>query len=771
MDADRAELRRRPVAKAAPAPAPVPTPKSVADAPKPELAAPAPWTWMGVLTTVLLGLLALGVRLFQIGEPSEVVFDEVHFGKFAAYYVTRRYFFDVHPPLAKLLVALAAWLAGFDGSFEFEEIGDSYIEPGVPYRPIRALSAVIGALQIPLVFQILRETGVSWIVAVGSAMAVLIDNAHVLQTRLILLDAPLVLFVLMSLYTYIRFYKQRYRPFSATWWTWLFATGVSLALTVSCKLVGLFTFATIGTAVIWDLWALFDIQRGLSLRLVVKHVCARALGLLIVPLFVYLGCFYVHFSILTRSGPGDVFMSPRFQQSLQGNDLLQHSMEIHAFDTITLKHKKTGAYLHSHPQRYPHRYDDGRISSQGQQVTALEHPDSNNLWKIVPLGPVDNEDGQFNKTRRRIFHGQSIRLLHVNTNSYLLTHDVAAPLMPTNEEFTTIPADDLEEDAENTVFELHIHGGVANTTYWSSRRTLVRLVHKATRVALWTYKDGVLPDWAFAQLEVNGNKNALDKTALWFADDVHPDPKSPLYEQRMRRPDRPRDPEPVAFFDKFAELQATMLDQNNRLTSDHPYASRPQTWPFVTDGVAYWSNDAERKQIAFLPNVISWWGSILALITLGAFQMMDLLFRRRGMYFIPSVVRQRNFRTTGFFVMAWAWHYLPFFLMHRQLFLHHYLPAHVCSVLAMGTFWDDLFSSAMDLPLSPPGPFLAPNRLRPPMRRMPKLMTYVLTLIFMLLLVNVFVHLAPLTYGHVGLSADEVRARQWRSTWRLQFTK
>jgi len=39
--------------------------------------------------------------------------------------------------------------------------------------------------------------------------------------------------------------------------------------------------------------------------------------------------------------------------------------ELRYYDIITLRHKDTKVFLHSHPERYPLRYDDGRISSQG----------------------------------------------------------------------------------------------------------------------------------------------------------------------------------------------------------------------------------------------------------------------------------------------------------------------------------------------------------------------------------------------------------------------
>ena len=97
---------------------------------------------------------------------------QVHFGKFASYYIRREYFFDVHPPLAKLLLGFQGWLIGYDGSFEFENIGDDYHKNNVPYIGLRALPAIMGSLTPPVIYGIMRESGFPRIVAILSAMLI-----------------------------------------------------------------------------------------------------------------------------------------------------------------------------------------------------------------------------------------------------------------------------------------------------------------------------------------------------------------------------------------------------------------------------------------------------------------------------------------------------------------------------------------------------------------------------------------------------------------------
>lgn len=45
-------------------------------------------------------------------------------------------------------------------------------------------------------------------------------------------------------------------------------------------------------------------------------------------------------------------------------------IDIHYYDNITMLHRDTEVYLHSHDLQYPLRYEDGRISSKGKMYSS-----------------------------------------------------------------------------------------------------------------------------------------------------------------------------------------------------------------------------------------------------------------------------------------------------------------------------------------------------------------------------------------------------------------
>ncbi|RYP93476.1 hypothetical protein DL770_000360 [Monosporascus sp. CRB-9-2] len=726
--------------------------------------------WEYRIAFTIITILAFVSRFWGITHPNEVVFDEVHFGKFASYYLEKTYFFDVHPPLGKLLFALMGWLVGYDGHFHFENIGDSYIANKVPYVAFRAMPALLGALTVSVVFLIMWESAYSLPACIVAAGLVLLDNAHIGQTRLILLDATLVFAMACSLLCYIKFYKLRHEPFSRKWWKWLILTGFALSCDISTKYVGLFAFVTIGSAVVIDLWDLLNVKRpggALSLQEFGYHFAARAVGLIIIPFLFYLFWFQVHFSILTRSGPGDDFMTPEFQETLSDNVMLANSINIDYYDTITIQHKETKAYLHSHDAKYPLRYDDGRVSSQGQQVTGYPYNDTNNYWQILP---ANNEETM----GRHVKNHELVRLRHLVTDTILLSHDVASPYYPTNQEFTTVSvADALGPRVNDTLFEIRIEHGKQNQEF-KSVSSHFKLIHYPSKVAMWTHTKP-LPDWAHKQQEINGNKQIAPSSNVWLVDDV---PSVPA--DSPRRVKEERKVKTMPFLKKWFELQRAMFWHNSQLTSSHPYASQPYQWPFLLRGVSFWTQSETRQQIYFLGNPIGWWIASSLLAVYAGIIGADQVSLRRGVDALDHRTRSRLYNSTGFFFLAWATHYFPFFLMGRQLFLHHYLPAHLASTLVVGSLVEFVFNTEPSAEEPSYSEVASGKKQRVGPRRhisarerfagQSMLSAWIACAVILAVVVAGWYFFLPLTYGYPGLSVDQVVRRKWLG-YDLHFAK
>ena len=262
------------------------------------------------------------------------------------------------------------------------------------------------------------------------------------------------------------------------------------------------------------------------------------------------------------------------------------------------------------------------ICVTGQQVTCYPHNDTNNHWQILPTKEIpDTGRG------RVVRHNDIIQLKHIGTDTILLTHDVASPLMPTNQEFTTVAMDN-EERIEDTKFQVQVtdaHDGEP----WKSLSGHFKLVHMPTKVLLWTHPTA-LPEWAFGQQEVNGNKNAQDRTTSWFVDEIIADGTGNDLRNRTVQIE-PKNVKSRSFIKKFVELQILMLQHNAGLTASHPYASSPIEWPFCLSGISFWTNGEDQQQIYLIGNLLGWWVCAVAVSIFLGIIGADLLARRRGL--------------------------------------------------------------------------------------------------------------------------------------------
>ena len=83
--------------------------------------------------------------------------EKAHFGKFGSHYLNRDFYFDVHPPLGKMLVGLAGLLSGYNGGFDFKS-GVEY-PADVPYTAMRVMLASFGVALVPIAWWTAGELG------------------------------------------------------------------------------------------------------------------------------------------------------------------------------------------------------------------------------------------------------------------------------------------------------------------------------------------------------------------------------------------------------------------------------------------------------------------------------------------------------------------------------------------------------------------------------------------------------------------------------------
>ena len=269
---------------------------------------------------IILILVSIAVHFAFFGRPNETVFDEVHFGKFVSGYYTHQYYFDIHPPGGKLIIAGFAKLFNFSPEYSFAEIGQKF--PDNKYLALRFLPMLAGMLLPIIIYLLALELGFSILGAFGAGMLIALENSLLTQSRLILLDPFLLLFGFASLLFYFK-YRSHSSDSSDLIPNSYFLILMSIfgGLAFSIKWTGI---AFLGLVGLIELIHTVK-NNSLTIRYSLLAIAKLFVFFVIIPLTIYFSIFVIHFSLLTKSGDGDAFMTPEFQSSLQDSDYADDS--------------------------------------------------------------------------------------------------------------------------------------------------------------------------------------------------------------------------------------------------------------------------------------------------------------------------------------------------------------------------------------------------------------------------------------------------------------
>jgi dolichyl-phosphate-mannose--protein O-mannosyl transferase len=136
--------------------------------------------------TALLGLGALAIRLWEIGYPGDLLFDEAYYPPQAqellewGHEYNRGYTFTVHPPLGKWLIAGGIGLFGYD-SFGW-----------------RFPSAVAGSVAVVVLARLTRRLTGSTLLGLVAGLLLALDGLAFTLSRIGLLDVFLQVFVISA---------------------------------------------------------------------------------------------------------------------------------------------------------------------------------------------------------------------------------------------------------------------------------------------------------------------------------------------------------------------------------------------------------------------------------------------------------------------------------------------------------------------------------------------------------------------------------------------
>lgn len=619
---------------------------------------------------IVVTLLALAIRLWDISAPPEIVYEEIVHLHRINNYLTGKFFYDLNPPLSTQFYTVLSQLFGYTGRFPLNS--QSYIGHSFPFIQLRSAIALLGVISVVLTFLTLKLTGASRMSSMLGAIFVAVESTFVLQHRYIF-TFPIYLTCLSGI---IYFWKRLEvsQPLKLSWHINAITLGTILGLAVSTVLEAKYTILWIVLASAYQLWWSFGNKYDKKfMRKFFGNILFRLLYFGFIPMVIYHTSIAVHLSLTPVSGEGDSLLSGPFQYSLLGSPGSKVVAPVGLGSYVTLRHLKTNVYLHSHEYYYP-------LGSYQQQITGYGYRDSNNYWYIENITETESSKNTFQALQNKAF----IRLRHIQTGRRLHSHEKPAHVSNVDWQYevSAYGAEGYPGDL-NDLWQVEIVPEYSQTA--EAKKSVnaitsrIRLRHVVRDCYLLTHQKK-LPPWAFGQQEVTCAKGAKIENTLWYVEtNYHPKHPSDApfvsYTQPM-------------FSEKIDEYKEVMKKAKESVEEENTAYSLPY-WllPFSKQVITVHRN--HHRQLLLMGNFVVWYSSSISMIFYILFKLYSVIAIQRGWTRFQRIERIKEFdHHVGSFFFLWMCHYVPMVLTKNSMTLLDYIPSLYCTILCFTRFWD-----------------------------------------------------------------------------------
>jgi len=475
------------------------------------------------------------------------------------------------------------------------------------------------------------------------------------------------------------------------------------------------------------------------------------------PALIYIASFYIHFQVAYKTSSkeaGDAHFFPQFRTSIEGNAYSNLNIQKYLTYNMDIRIESIehgcGA-LHSHNMNYPN--GTGPIQ---QMVTGYFHEDPNNYWFFKAWG-AGAQVAEDNIVR----NGDLIVLEHRLTGRNLHSHKV--PAIESKEHFQVSGYGWLGKGDANDVWRVEIQGGDKGDRV-EMLKSQVKLRHYflGCELACSGYQ---LPNWGYGQKEIMCAKwtpGQDKKTTLGISNFI----MFPLIEavENQTIPDSAQinagqettNSSLIAqsFWTKFFLYHKQIAFYNKNLGKDQKgklseQRNEPYEWPLNGYAQTYSGGYNEtRNMIYLLGHPVLFGVNAVVICLLPLIVPLALINTRQSITAAGNAAAGKvddHVTGAGWMLLGWSLHYIPFFLIPRVLYVHHYYPASIFMCMFTAILIDRLI------------------------RNLPSKLKSFIILATIFTMVTVFLLFSPLVYGYKGTRFQWENSTyhylRWNSKW------